>query len=1115
MNNRDIHINRLATHNTNIFRRFLFFNHSNQTWNNNSNNNGTRRGNSRFFRFASFKNYALLSITFYLILFSHRYHKNNYQYALYSAHTPKSLDYNDLFPFILGEKHFINFFTNGEHVDEIFHMEPYNQKSDILSNQKNIHKEPLLSDTYKGNKNSFYDFNFFKFPSIIKISSYKNKDIKNENNINVNNELSNHTSSETPEVTTEEDENDINNQKSIWRIIADAIIFQYSKRKAWSLRNIHILSKKIVDSSNTALNSVNIITYDANKVTDDEASPLNKDTFIYKMTKRLITFVFRSWDKFFAPPDKYKYKFSAFWESMELPFYFGMVDKLVFMVVRIIRTDYWISINTAYCCLILFAKIIHKAIFGSLRSAEQILLKDKICNFVFNKMIFMFGLLNVDNLGDFTLWTTWFSVTCFLHSTALLLKTRLDYLSLSPKINKLTKFKLGILLCALIIWANAITLAVILAYVQFQLLAAPVYLFLLYECMMLQLNTYHILYNVLVNVYDTYHTGCWESKNQMSYYGDLIFGVSILVIDLFYHVHMLLWGSIILSMASLFICMELRWLFGELKSKLIKHQNYLRIIKQMDKKYPMASSEEIEKFSNNCSICWDPMRRARKLPCDHLFHDSCLRSWLEHDSSCPICRRSLNTPPQLTNNRNITETHNANLSTQNTNSLINTDNANNIISDINPSNSLLENSLISSVNNATAPSSAFNNATNHTEGIINNLTRIRDQNNDNLLTRTLERLNAWNQRMIFMLLDFLFNASAALTLETNENSNATIGLPSPNNNINGLNVNIISPNSNNPNPTTNSTNTGISTNEIGGANNVTNGNNAGARVNRVNRFFHFDASRYISWLPTFSLQISHLRIHQTVSTNTPHDANMATTINSFLLDDMVRQVTHIFPHIPGHVIRSDLTLTWSVDRTVENILEGDLGNPYLLLDENLDDTYISQNREANFPSTDDTFSTNNSLNNNSNFGNSSNVNQSTNSYSSTSNDSESGEETDEAPINSLINENFNINNNRGERRSGMEHYFERYSSRGINSNSDSTSAQQIYDLMDECEFELDEECKESYPFVSYNGNFVDNSKERESMLEKRKKTMLKQAQRRYLYESNRCDENIDNSKRSY
>jgi hypothetical protein len=43
-----------------------------------------------------------------------------------------------------------------------------------------------------------------------------------------------------------------------------------------------------------------------------------------------------------------------------------------------------------------------------------------------------------------------------------------------------------------------------------------------------------------------------------------------------------------------------------------------------------------------CTVCWEPMKQARKLPCGHIFHELCLRRWLEQDSSCAVCRRELN-----------------------------------------------------------------------------------------------------------------------------------------------------------------------------------------------------------------------------------------------------------------------------------------------------------------------------------------------------------------------------------------------------------------------------------------------------------------------------------------
>lgn len=61
----------------------------------------------------------------------------------------------------------------------------------------------------------------------------------------------------------------------------------------------------------------------------------------------------------------------------------------------------------------------------------------------------------------------------------------------------------------------------------------------------------------------------------------------------------------------------------------------------MEENFPVATSEELANNTDDCAICWDHMNNARKLPCGHFFHTTCLRSWLEQDTSCPTCRHSL------------------------------------------------------------------------------------------------------------------------------------------------------------------------------------------------------------------------------------------------------------------------------------------------------------------------------------------------------------------------------------------------------------------------------------------------------------------------------------------
>jgi len=84
----------------------------------------------------------------------------------------------------------------------------------------------------------------------------------------------------------------------------------------------------------------------------------------------------------------------------------------------------------------------------------------------------------------------------------------------------------------------------------------------------------------------------------------------------------------------------------------------------MNIRYPDATVEEVER-ENVCIICREEMRpfvpvqdnqgpqgvhaaaqaqsrqrmRPKKLPCGHILHFSCLRSWLERQQRCPTCRR--------------------------------------------------------------------------------------------------------------------------------------------------------------------------------------------------------------------------------------------------------------------------------------------------------------------------------------------------------------------------------------------------------------------------------------------------------------------------------------------
>jgi autocrine motility factor receptor len=152
-----------------------------------------------------------------------------------------------------------------------------------------------------------------------------------------------------------------------------------------------------------------------------------------------------------------------------------------------------------------------------------------------------------------------------------------------------------------------------------------------FQCIILAVRTLHVLIRYGMFLYDmrqgaiSNDSVSWDKRGSIAYYTEFGFDLAALLVDLAHHLHMLLWSNIFLSMASLVIIMQLRYLANEIQRKFKKHRNYLWVLKHMEKNYQLATNDDLQINSDNCAICWEKMLTARKLPCSHLFHESCLQ----------------------------------------------------------------------------------------------------------------------------------------------------------------------------------------------------------------------------------------------------------------------------------------------------------------------------------------------------------------------------------------------------------------------------------------------------------------------------------------------------------
>lgn len=65
--------------------------------------------------------------------------------------------------------------------------------------------------------------------------------------------------------------------------------------------------------------------------------------------------------------------------------------------------------------------------------------------------------------------------------------------------------------------------------------------------------------------------------------------------------------------------------------------------------FPNADEADLERSDHACIICREEMTMStinKKLGCTHVFHVHCLRSWLERQQNCPICRNPVFPPTE-------------------------------------------------------------------------------------------------------------------------------------------------------------------------------------------------------------------------------------------------------------------------------------------------------------------------------------------------------------------------------------------------------------------------------------------------------------------------------------
>ena len=178
-----------------------------------------------------------------------------------------------------------------------------------------------------------------------------------------------------------------------------------------------------------------------------------------------------------------------------------------------------------------------------------------------------------------------------------------------------------------------------------------------FEYAILFINMLSTMTKYLLHTVDMQSDNPWENKGIYILHSELALGF----IRVFLY---LTFMSIMLKIHSfpLFAIRPMYLALRSFKKSLNDVVQSRRAIRNLNIMYPDVTAEQLSQYSDTiCIICREEMistnddqQQVKKLPCDHIFHKNCLRSWFQRQQTCPTCRTSIlrlnNQPAQPANN---------------------------------------------------------------------------------------------------------------------------------------------------------------------------------------------------------------------------------------------------------------------------------------------------------------------------------------------------------------------------------------------------------------------------------------------------------------------------------
>ncbi|XP_026213162.1 E3 ubiquitin-protein ligase synoviolin isoform X2 [Anabas testudineus] len=281
----------------------------------------------------------------------------------------------------------------------------------------------------------------------------------------------------------------------------------------------------------------------------------------------------------------------------------------------------------AFVLVFLLGKFMRKVFFGQLRAAEMEHLIERSW-YAVTETCLAFTVFRDDFSPRFV---ALFTLLLFLKCFHWLAEDRVDFMERSPNISWVFHFRvlslMGLLGVLDFLFVNHACHSIITRGASVQLVFGFEYAILL--TMVLTTFIKYVLHTI-----DLQSENPWDNKAVYMLYTELFTGfIKVLLYIAFMTIMIKVHTFPLFAIRPMYLAMR------QFKKAVTDAIMSRRAIRNMNTLYPDATPEDLQASDNVCIICREEMvTGAKKLPCNHIFHSSCLRSWFQRQQTCPTCR---------------------------------------------------------------------------------------------------------------------------------------------------------------------------------------------------------------------------------------------------------------------------------------------------------------------------------------------------------------------------------------------------------------------------------------------------------------------------------------------